>query len=226
MDMRISSMSAHSMGPTAGSVGHMPPPQDEPERLVTVEEFFAGSPDQFGEIHDGVLITAQAQSSVHHNVIRRLEYALEMAIDPDGPCREMHGDTPMRLTDADTADVKRRARFRYPDLLLRDCSNGPYDAQTVASETLLVVEVTSEDTVDTDIGLKRELYAREGIPMYLVVRFDKNWELITEIEEHRIDWSGRRYTSWKTHRDALVLTEPVRLAVIFDDLQSRLPRRR
>ncbi|MEU8899490.1 Uma2 family endonuclease [Nocardia sp. NPDC048505] len=204
----------------------MPMPPNEPERLVTVEEFLAGSPDQFGEIHDGVLITAQAQSAAHHLVLRRLEYALEYAIDPDGPCLEVHGDTPMRLTDNDCTDVKRRARFRYPDILLRDCSNGPYDVQTVASETLLVVEVTSEDTADTDLGLKRVLYAREGIPIYLIVHFDKGWQEITEIEEYRLDWSGRRYVSRQTHTGGLLLTEPVKLAVTFEDLQSRLPPRR
>ncbi|MET9488605.1 Uma2 family endonuclease [Nocardia sp. NPDC006630] len=203
----------------------MSTPQDEPVRLVSVEEFLEGQPDSFTEIHDGTLITAMAQSPEHDLVIRRLAAAVEYAIDPQGPCREVHSDTPMRLADAEPIDQSRRLRVRYPDLILRDCADGPYDVQKVAQQTLLVVEVTSADTVDTDIGIKRELYAREGIPVYLIVHFAKDWQQITEIEECRLDWSGCRYVTRQTHYNALVLTEPVTLAITFSDLQSRLPRR-
>ncbi|APE37425.1 hypothetical protein BOX37_29780 [Nocardia mangyaensis] len=91
---------------------------------------------------------------------------------------------------------------------------------------MLIAEITSEGTVDGDIGVKRQLYARAGIPVYLIVHFDKDWQQVTEIEECRLDWSGRRYITRHTHTDALVLTTPVRLAVTFADLQSRLPRQR
>lgn len=112
---------------------------------------------------------------------------------------------------------------------LRDCSedgHGSYDLQTVAGQTLLVAEVASDSTVDSDIGIKRELYARAGIPVYLVVHVDKDWQQITEIEEHRLDWSGRRYVVRHTHTDALVLTDPVNLAATFVELQNPLPPRR
>ncbi|MFR9752279.1 Uma2 family endonuclease [Nocardia sp. 004] len=204
----------------------MSTPQDEPPHLVSVEEFLAGPPGSFGEIHDGALITAMAQSPEHDLVVRRLAAAVEYAIDPQSPCREVHSDTPIRLADADLPDPHRRLRVRYPDLILRDCTDGPYDVQYVARQVLLIVEVTSEDTVDTDIGIKRELYAREGIPVYLIVHFGKDWQRVTEIEECRLDWSGRRYVTRHTHTDALVLTEPVSMAITFAELQSRLPRRR
>ncbi|MFE3546116.1 Uma2 family endonuclease [Nocardia sp. NPDC059177] len=204
----------------------MSAPRKQPERLVGVEEFLAGPPEDFGDIHDGVLLECMAQSPAHDLVVRRLSAALEYAIDPDGPCREVHSDTPIRLADGESADDTRRLRARYPDVLLRDCGAGPYDVRTVAEQILLVAEITSEGTVDADIGIKRELYARAGIPVYLIVHFDKDWQQITEIEECRLDWSGRRYITRHTHTDALVLTSPVHLAVTFTDLQSRLPRRR
>ncbi|WP_280308404.1 Uma2 family endonuclease [Nocardia neocaledoniensis] len=204
----------------------MSAPRENSARVVTVEEFLAGAPDEFGDIHDGVLIECMAQSPEHDLVVRRLAAALEYAVDPDGPCREVHSDTPVRLADSETSDATHRLRVRYPDVMLRDCSAGGYDVQTVAGETLLVAEITSEGTVDADIGIKRELYARAGIPVYLIVHFDKDWQQITEIEECRLDWSGRRYVTRHTHTDALVLTSPVALAVTFNDLQSRLPRRR
>lgn len=204
----------------------MSAPRNRPERIVTVEEFLDGLPEDFGEIHDGVLVECMAQSAEHDLVVRRFAAALEYAIDPSGPCREVHSDTPVRLADAETNDPARRLRARYPDILLRDCSAGRYDVQTAAQQALLVAEITSEGTVDADIGIKRELYARAGIPVYLIVHFDKDWQQITEIEECRLDWSGRRYVTRHTHTDALVLTTPVSLAVTFAELQSRLPRRR
>jgi Uma2 family endonuclease len=204
----------------------MTTPHNAPERLVTVEEFLAGPPESFGEIHDGLLIECMAQSPEHDLVVRRLATALEYAIDPTGPCREVHSDTPVLLAAAETADPLRRLRVRYPDVMLRDCSEGGYDIQKVAGQTLLVAEVTSDGTVDADIGIKRELYARAGIQVYLIVHFDKDWQQITEIEECRLDWSGRRYVTRHTHTDALVVTDPVNLAVTFAELQSRLPRRR
>lgn len=200
-------------------------PQQHAPRLVTVEEFLAGPADAFGDIHDGVLVECMAQGPVHDRVVHRLRSALEYAIDPNGPCREVHSDTPMRLADNDTSDPNRRLRARYPDLIVRDCSEGPYDVQQVAGQALLVVEVTSEATIDTDIGIKRQLYAREGIPVYLIVHFTKDWQHISMIEELRLDWSGRRYVGWSKHTDALVLTEPIKVAVMFEDLQSPLPRR-
>jgi hypothetical protein len=102
----------------------------------------------------------------------RVTARLSSAIDPDGPCREVNSDTAVRLADGGSAEPSGRLNVRFPDVMVRDCSE-PYDAATVASGALLVVEITSEGT----------------------------------------------------HRDALVLTQPVSLAVTFADLQRRLPRR-
>jgi len=52
-----------------------------------------------------------------------------------------------------------------------------------------------------------------------VVHFDKDWSRISEIGEYRLDWPGRRYVVQTAHRRALVLDEPLRLTVAFEDLQ-------
>jgi Putative restriction endonuclease len=80
-------------------------------------------------------------------------------------------------------------------------------------------EITSESTFETDTTTKRVQYAAAGIPGYLVVHFEKDWSKISEIEEYRLDWSGRRYVVQAVHRRALVLDEPFRLTVAFEDLQ-------
>jgi Uma2 family endonuclease len=69
----------------------------------------------------------------------------------------------------------------------------------------LVAEITSESTFETDTTTKRVQYAAAGIPGYLVVHFEKDWSKISEIEEYRLDWSGRRYVVQTVHRRALVL---------------------
>jgi len=89
----------------------------------------------------------------------------------------------------------------------------------VGDHIQLVVEETSESTFETDTTTKRAQYAAAGIPGYLVVHFDKDWSRISEIEEYRLDWSGRRYVVRTVHRRALVLDEPLRLTVTFEDLQ-------
>src|SRR5512139_1483645 len=73
-----------------------------PARHVALEEFLAADPQTFGEryeIVDGLVVHAMAQSPAHDRVVRRLADALERAIDPDGPCREVNSDTAVRLVD-------------------------------------------------------------------------------------------------------------------------------
>jgi Uma2 family endonuclease len=90
---------------------------------------------------------------------------------------------------------------------------------TVQDHIQLIVEVASEATVEIDTTAKRLQYAAAGVPGYLVIHFDKDWARISEIEEYRLDWSGRRYVAHAVHRRALILDEPLRLTVTFEDLQ-------
>jgi Uma2 family endonuclease len=165
----------------------------EPERL-TVEEYLAVAPDNFGDIEvvDGLVVRSMAQSELHSLVVRR-------------------------LAAAESSRPDHRLNARYPDIFIRDCE--PYDVNTVRNHIRLIVEVTSESTFKADTTEKRVMYAAAGIPGYLVVHFDKGWGQLSEIEEYRLDWSGRRYVVHTVHRRALILDEPLRLTVTFEDLQ-------
>ena len=57
------------------------------------------------------------------------------------------------------------------------------------------------------------------MPILRTLPADKDWARISEIEEYRLDWSGRRYVAHAVHRRALILDEPLRLTVTFEDLQ-------
>jgi Uma2 family endonuclease len=191
----------------------------EHEERLTAEEYLAGMPDAFGDIEviDGLIIYNMAQSELHDLVVRRLAAALENARPAGGPCYRVSSDIPVRFHDADSPAADRKLNVRYPDIIVRDCD--PYDVNTVRNHLQLIVEVTSEATVETDTTAKRLQYAASGVPGYLVVHFDKGWTRINEIEEYRLDWSGRRYVAHTVHRRALILDEPFPLTVTFEELQ-------
>ncbi|WP_327147131.1 Uma2 family endonuclease [Nocardia sp. NBC_01329] len=191
-------------------------PDERPR--VTAEEFLNAEPDSLGdvEIVDGLVVRLMAQSEAHSRVVRRLAAALEDARDPVGPCLRIGSDVAVRFLDADDRRDDHQVNIRYPDIFIRDCE--PYDVNTVRDHIALIVEVVSKSTVDADTSEKHKMYARAGIPGYLIVHFDKSWETIDRIEEYRLDWSGLRYMPHKVHHTALVLDTPVTLAITFDAL--------
>ncbi|MGW2664216.1 hypothetical protein ACWCW7_24910 [Nocardia tengchongensis] len=76
------------------------------------------------------------------------------------------------------------------------------------------------ETIDADITDKRIQYAGAGVPRYLIVRLDQKEERIEEIEEYRLDWSGRRYRAHDVHRRVLLLDDPVEATIPFDVLEQ------
>lgn len=191
----------------------------EQETRLEAEQFLASPPDAHGDIEvvDGLVVRNMAQSELHDLVVRRLAAALENARPAEGPCFRISSDVAVRFADAAGSPVDRRLNVRYPDVIVRDCD--PYDVNSVRDRIQLIVEVTSEATFETDTTAKRLQYAAAGVPGYLVIHFDKDWARISEIEEYRLDWSGRRYVADAVHRRALILDEPLRLTVTFEDLQ-------
>lgn len=189
------------------------------EVRLTADQYLAGMPDAFGDIEviDGLVVYNMAQSELHDLVTRRLAAALENARPAGGPCYRVSSDVAVRFLDAESLSADRRLNVRYPDIIVRDCD--PYDVNTVRNHVQLIVEVTSEATFATDTTTKRLQYAAAGVPGYLVIHFDKDWTRISEIEEYRLDWSGRRYVAHAVHRRALILDEPFPLTVTFEDLQ-------
>jgi Uma2 family endonuclease len=124
----------------------------------------------------------------------------------------------VRFRDAANSSLDCQLNVRYPDVIFRDSE--PYDVTIVRGHIQLLIEVTSESTFETDPTAEHSQYAAAGIPGYLVVQFDKDWSKISEIEEYRLDWSGRRYVVRTVRHRALILDEPFWLTVAFEDLQA------
>lgn len=199
-------------------IGMSTPPRDD--LWVTPEQFANGLLDELGDIEivDGHVVQLMAPSPLHSRVIRRLASQLEAARVPGGPCLIVDSDIAARFADTDNAANDRRLNIRYPDIWIRDCE--PYDVNTVRDHIELIIEVTSESTIDTDITAKRIQYARAGIPRYLIIRLDQKEERIEDIEEYRLDWSGRRYQVHCVHRRVLLLDSPVEATIPFAVLEQ------
>jgi Uma2 family endonuclease len=195
-------------------------PDPQNELRLTAEQFTDGAAAELGDIEivDGRVVQLMAQSPLHSRVVRRLAGLFEAARRDGGPCMVVDSDVAARFADAESSAADRRLNIRYPDVWIRDCE--PYDVNTVRDHLLLVVEVTSESTIDADITDKRIQYAAAGIPRYLIVRLDQKEELIEEIEEYRLDWSGRRYRAHAVHRRVLLLDEPVEVTIPFAVLEQ------
>jgi len=200
-------------------MGDVSTERPEGEHWLTPDQYATAAPDAFGdvEIVDGLIVRNMAQSEVHDLVVRRLASAFENARPAGGPCYRVSSDVAVRFRDAANSRTDHRLNVRYPDLIIRDCE--PYDVGTVRDHIQLIAEVTSETTFETDTTAKRAQYAAAGIPGYLVVHFDKDWASITEIEEYRLDWSGRRYVARAVHQRALILDHPFPVTTTFEELQ-------
>ncbi|WP_433326216.1 Uma2 family endonuclease [Spirillospora sp. CA-294931] len=137
---------------------------------------------------------------------------------------------PIGLAEADDQRSITRAGARLADdtwlradlmVFQEDQSEGepPY----VRGAPLLAVEVTSECSRETDLGAKREMYERFGVPSYWVVdlKGDEPELLVFELaddgryaEEARVTW-GRSCS----------LTRPFDIEIAPDQIFDRLPRR-
>ncbi|MEU4342530.1 Uma2 family endonuclease [Nocardia sp. NPDC023852] len=198
----------------------MSAPDQQHELRLTAEEFIEGKAAGLGDIEivNGRVVRLLAQSPLHSRVVRRLAGMLETARRDGGPCMVVDSDVAARFADAESSAADRRLNIRYPDIWIRDCEL--YDVNSVCEHILLMVEVTSESTIDVDITDKRIQYATAGIPHYLIVRLDQKEERIEEIEEYRLDWSGRRYRVHTVHRRVLLLDDPVEATIPFDMLEQ------
>jgi Uma2 family endonuclease len=162
------------------------------------------------EIVHGHVIKCESPTPQHNLIARRLSFALESARSPAGPCLRVETDVDIVLWPVP------RFTFRRPDVVVYECLDDPARKPT-AQETLLIVEVTSPNTIKEDLVDKKAQYAVAGIALYLVVVLDEAYD-IAEIREFHLDAATAAYRLYDVHRAVLDLEEPVRLRLPIADL--------
>ena len=162
------------------------------------------------EIVHGHVIKCESPTPRHNRIARRLSFALEPARSPSDPCLTVETEVDVVLWRIP------RFTFRRPDVIVYKCIDDAGRKPT-AQETVMVVEVASPSSVKEDLLDKRTQYAAAGIPLYLVVILDENYD-IAEIREFHLDAAASTYRLHTVHRSILELEQPVRLTLPISDL--------
>ena len=162
------------------------------------------------EIVHGHVIKCESPTPRHNRIARRLSFALEPARSPSDPCLTVETEVDVVLWRIP------RFTFRRPDVIVYKCIDDAGRKPT-AQETVMVVEVASPSSVKEDLLDKRTQYAAAGIPLYLVVILDENYD-IAEIREFHLDAAASTYRLRTVHRSILELEQPVRLTLPISDL--------
>lgn len=164
------------------------------------------------EVVYGHVIKCESPAPRHNRIARRIANALESARAPSGPCLTVDTDIDVVLWRVP------RFTFRRPDVAVYKCLDDPARKPS-AQETVLVVEVTSPSTMQEDLLDKKTQYAAAGIPLYLVVVLDENYD-IEEVREFHLDAATSAYRLHAVHASVLELEQPVLLKLPIFELTS------
>lgn len=108
-----------------------------------------------------------------------------------------------------------------PDLVVARREQFQVDPACVTGTPLLVVEVSSAASLERDLGAKRELWARFGVPAYWVVHFDGEDLRISVFE---LDGGELVERAWLTWGDTYWATEPFKIEIAPGVFFETLPR--
>jgi Uma2 family endonuclease len=162
--------------------------QSAPVRGWTYEEF-ARLPDDGNryEVIAGELYVTPAPGSLHQKVSARFFTELRVFATNQHRLGEvLYAPLDVILADGD---------YVQPDIVfLRKEREHLYTERGIAGPPDLVVEVLSPSTARQDRGIKRERYARYGVPEYWIIDLDRHWVEVYRLQEdasHRtivVDW--------------------------------------
>ncbi len=166
----------------------------------TVDRFLAWEDKQEGKHEfDGTrIIEMTGGSRRHQRIVFNLQQFLIGALDPES----YDVIQEMRTTNG--------VQVRYPDLVVCDGRVG--DTVRTLREALVLFEVLSDDTADTDLNHKRDDYALlPGLRRYVVVEQDK--AAATVLERAGDGWTETQVTEGSIELPELGVSLP--LSVIY-----------
>lgn len=189
----------------------------DPESLLLTEEQYEELPDHVRrmiEVIDNHVIFLQSGSVEHSRVARRFAAAFEAA-RPPAPCISVSTDVDMYYAKRHQDAEGNLFSFRRPDVTVHRCLER--GSKLDSASALIVIEVVSPGSESTDRVQKVAEYAREQIPVYLVVTLDDKL-YVKHVVEYRLDWSRRAYQQVAVHDGEVTLDDPFPFSVTFADL--------
>jgi len=178
------------------------------------------------EIRDGMVVHCESASPNHVTVSVNLQVALREAVAKRpayATCLRASGELDMLISEVPF-------HYKRPDAIVYRCIEQPrgrWKTKPMASDTLLVVEVVSPNTITADLVEKRGEYARVGIPYYWIVRMVQDDGPAASIEMLRLTADGtyvRENLSLRARGDVLAVdvADPLDVTITWDQLDLGL----
>lgn len=173
-------------------------------RFYTVDEYLEleKHAEVKHEYMDGTLIEMPGESKKANRIAVNLTVLLDQSL-PD--------------YDVYDHDVKLRTtpgkRYRYPDVMVAQSSDADSD-EYVVFQAVLLAEITSENSMETDHHVKLHEYASiQSVQTYLII---SQKEVLVEVYQRQ--GSKWEFSFYSSLNDVITITQPaltIRLAVIY-----------
>ena len=171
---------------------------DPPTTIAEFDVFIAAQRDhELWELVGGRIVAMTNPTELHEQIVANFGAPLKLSMDGQD-CRVYFGGMRIQLSEETRGIEKPR-----PDLLVR-C--GPVSRRSFITDPLVVAEVLSPSTMDTDRGAKLQFYKRLPTLRHIVLiyqdqmrvehyrRLDIGWELETLVsKEDRIELAALRF---------------------------------
>ncbi len=193
--------------------------QRKQEQRYTYADVCRWDDNQRWELIDGVAyLMAPAPTSFHQIIAFEVAHQVRNALK-DKPCTVLLAPIDVRLPRAGESDRGDDGvdTVVQPDVLVV-CDRDKIDRRGVKGAPDWVVEVLSPATAGRDQILKREVYARAGVPEYWLVHPIDRVLTIYRLENGRYDLSDIRELAGSTPIGPLFGIE-----IVWEDILARLP---
>ena len=183
----------------------------KPRGKLTYADYAATPDDERWELIDGVLYRMAPAPNVKHQIAsKNLGRLIDVPVTAGELGLLLYAPTDVILSEQTTVqpDLLYVSAGRFHIITERACE-GPPD---------LVVEILSPSNTAYDLEVKRELYARHGVPEYLIL--DTDAESVRALSVPTIDGNTGVYLSETIYRsgDTLVIGAIPGLAIAVADI--------
>ena len=171
------------------------------QRLYTIEDIQALPEGQRAELIDGKIYFLAAPSRLHQEILTALLISISEHIrKAEKPCKIYPAPFAVYLNND--------AEYLEPDISVI-CDSDKLQDDGCHGAPDLVIEIASPSTGKRDLNIKRQLYQRAGVKLYLVVMPDMESSILFDFQEDK--------TSFFSFADSIILPLCPGLALRISD---------